>query len=190
MWLLIDNYDSFSAILLDYLKTVHINTVLIQNDALSLEEIKALQPQRIILSPGPKEPSEAGITMEVIAYFYDKIPILGVCLGHQALGQFFGAALIRAPYPMHGKVSVIINTQKSIFENLPANFEVMRYHSLILDQVENTELEVLAHTNDGVIMAFKHKSYSIIGLQFHPESILTAYGLDLIINWKNLYTNN
>lgn len=185
MWLLIDNYDSFSHMLLDYLCQIHETVVCIQNDTHNLPEIIALQPERIILSPGPKDPNHAGITMEVIAHFHDKIPILGVCLGHQALAQFLGAKVQRAVYPMHGKTSIIKHSQKGIFVDMPTTIEVMRYHSLVVENVEQTGIEPWAYAmDDNSLMAFGHQKYPIVGLQFHPESALTPDGLALLKSWK------
>lgn len=184
MWLLIDNYDSFSQILLDHLLQINADVTCIQNDEKSLDEIIGLRPERIILSPGPKTPDEAGITMDVIKYFHDKIPLLGVCLGHQALAQFFGATVSRAAYPMHGKTSVIEHYNKGIFAAMPAGMEVMRYHSLVVQNTDKTGIVPWAvATDDGSLMAFGHEHFLAVGLQFHPESILTPLGLALLKNW-------
>lgn len=190
MWLLIDNYDSFSQMLLDYLRQLHDTVICIQNDEKSIDEIIALQPQRIILSPGPKDPDHAGITMEVIAHFHDKIPLLGVCLGHQALAQFLGSTIERAAYPIHGKTSIIRHEQKGIFKNMPAEMEVMRYHSLVVEIESGSSIEPWAFaTDDNSLMAFGHKTFPIVGIQFHPESVLTPLGLALLLEW-NLYFEN
>ncbi|WP_222165620.1 anthranilate synthase component II [Edaphocola aurantiacus] len=186
MWLLIDNYDSFSDILADYLKQVHQNVCMIRNDELSLSEIIKLNPERIILSPGPKDPEHAGMTMSVIDYFHDKIPILGVCLGHQALAQYFGCKVTKAPFPVHGKTSQIKHNGQHIFSGLSNPLKVMRYHSLQATGMEdNPDLQILATTDEGVIMAFRHKKYSCTGVQFHPESVLTESGLNILKNWAN-----
>lgn len=185
MWLLIDNYDSFTYILRDYLLQLQPQVRVIKNDAHELDEIIAMNPERIILSPGPKSPDKAGITMQVIHHFHDKIPILGVCLGHQALAQYFGARVLKAGYPMHGKTSLVNHNQEAIFKGLPTPLQVMRYHSLIIKDTEAAGLEVLGTTADGTIMAFRHRQYACTGVQFHPESILTVEGLALLRNWAN-----
>lgn len=186
MWLLIDNYDSFSHILADYLKQLHKDVCMIRNDEMSLDEIIALKPDRIILSPGPKDPEHAGVTMAVIDYFHHHVPILGVCLGHQALAQYFGCVVTRAPYPVHGKVCPVIHTGRHIFSGLPSPMQVMRYHSLqVVQMQDHPELEILARTEDNIIMAFRHRKYACTGVQFHPESVLTEQGLELLRNWAN-----
>lgn len=184
MWLLIDNYDSFSHILLDYLLQINPDTICIQNDTLDMAAITQLDPERIILSPGPKAPDQAGITMEVIRYFYDKIPILGVCLGHQAIAQFFGATVARAPFPLHGKTSKIAHYGKGIFKGMVSEFNVMRYHSLSVTRFEQTGIEPWAIAlDDHGLMAFGHEKYPVTGIQFHPESVLTEHGLALLKAW-------
>lgn len=190
MWLLIDNYDSFSHILLDYLLQINANTVCIQNDALSLTDIIKMAPKRIILSPGPKTPEQAGITMEVIRHFHDKVPILGVCLGHQAIARFLGAKVVRSPYPVHGKTSVIEHTGRGIFKGMEQNFKVMRYHSLRVEDYEDTDMIPWAMASDDhSLMAFGHKHYPLTGIQFHPESILTENGLALLKAWNTYFKN-
>lgn len=188
MWLLIDNYDSFSQILLDHLLQIGPPVHCIQNDERSLEEIIALRPERIILSPGPKTPDEAGITMEVIRYFHDKIPLLGVCLGHQALARFFGAKVLRAAYPMHGKTSIIRHSDQGIFKSMPDRIEVMRYHSLVVEDFEDTGIVPWAFArDDNSLMAFGHERFPSVGLQFHPESVLTPQGLALLKSWDRYF---
>lgn len=150
---------------------------------MSLEEISALDFSSAVISPGPKRPSDAGITMKFIEHFHTLKPILGVCLGHQALGEFFGAKLIKAILPMHGKTSPITHTDHFLFKNLPDEFEVGRYHSLVLVDVEKTPLQVIAQTDQQEIMAIAHPQLPIAGVQFHPESILTPHGLQIIKNW-------
>lgn len=187
MWVLIDNYDSFTHILLHYLLREHDDIQVWRNDEITIEELRTLAPQRIILSPGPQTPAEAGITNEVIRHFYHSTPILGVCLGHQAIGMHFGATLHKATIPMHGKVSRIsVIQQHPLFEGVPVRFEVMRYHSLIIGDWENTEIIPLALTGAGELMAFCHERYPVVGLQFHPESILTEYGREIIRNWATM----
>lgn len=186
MWLLIDNYDSFSHILADYLKQLHEEVQMIRNDELSLQEIVALKPDRIILSPGPKDPEHAGITMAVIDYFHDKLPILGVCLGHQALAQYFGCTVTKAPFPVHGKVNAITHTGQHIFSGLPNPLLVMRYHSLHVKGMQAIpDLDILGQTEQGIVMAFRHQKYPCTGVQFHPESVLTEQGLNILRNWAN-----
>lgn len=187
MWALIDNYDSFTHILHHYLlQTGHACTVY-RNDALTLQELIALNPSRLILSPGPETPLQAGITMEAVAHFHDKVPILGVCLGHQAIGMYFGAKLVHAPQPVHGKIHELTHNHSGIFNGLPSPMQVMRYHSLSLHCDARQQLEVQATTHDGVIMAIRHQVYPCAGIQFHPESIGTPHGLQLLQNWANAY---
>ena len=186
MWALIDNYDSFTWILHHYLLQTGHECAVFRNDEISLPQLIHLQPERIILSPGPETPLQAGITMEVIRYFHKSIPILGVCLGHQALGMFFGSSIIHAPYPMHGKTSLVTHTGHPLFRDIPSPFTAMRYHSLIIDEVDDAQIEITARTGDGVIMAMAHKKYACMGVQFHPESVGTEYGLRLLQNWAAL----
>lgn len=189
MWILIDNYDSFSHILWHYLLAVHKEVKVIRNDALPLAAIIAMQPERIILSPGPCTPRESGLTMPIVEYFFDKIPLLGICLGHQALGMFYGGKLRKALVPVHGKTSIIHRTgSHPLFRDIPESFEVMRYHSLIIEAAGNRELLPLAFSEtDQALMAFTHIQYPSIGIQFHPESVLTAYGMQIIQNWSQMY---
>lgn len=188
MWILLDNYDSFTYILHDYLLQTGNECVVYRNDELTVEELISLDPERLIISPGPETPLQAGITLEAIEYFYDKIPILGVCLGHQALGMFFGGKLIHIPYPMHGKTSPVVHNDHELFKGITTPCEVMRYHSLAIELPENTGLEILAtSTDDNIIMAMKHERYPCIGIQFHPESIGTGCGLQMLHNWADMY---
>lgn len=184
MWALIDNYDSFTYILQHYLLQCGHECVVYRNDEISIEQLKSLAPERLIISPGPETPLQAGITMAAIDHFHKSIPILGVCLGHQALGMYFGARLVHTAYPMHGKTSAVIHTGHALFNGIPSPFTAMRYHSLAVDNFDGTSLEVIAHTNDGTIMALAHKQYPCIGVQFHPESVGTEYGLQLLKNWS------
>jgi anthranilate synthase/aminodeoxychorismate synthase-like glutamine amidotransferase len=190
--LLIDNYDSFTYNLCDYVQQCGALCRVIRNDDAELSLILAAKDadlrnnwDAVLLSPGPKTPQEAGFLSAAVAFFIEKkIPIFGVCLGFQAIGQYFGASLIRAPQPRHGKTSPIIHTKTGLFQHITQYTEVMRYHSLILENVANTPLIVTAHsTDDGCIMAFRHISLPILGVQFHPESILTGEGLMMIRNW-------
>ncbi|MCF8448932.1 MAG: aminodeoxychorismate/anthranilate synthase component II [Taibaiella sp.] len=186
MWVLIDNYDSFTWILQHYLLQTGNECAVYRNDEITLKQLIALNPERLIISPGPETPLQAGITMETIDYFHSRIPILGVCLGHQALGMYFGARLVHTAYPMHGKISEITHNGSGLFADVPATFTVMRYHSLAIEHFENTGLQATAYTNDGIIMALAHTQYPCTGVQFHPESIGTEYGLQLLKNWAGL----
>lgn len=183
MILLLDNYDSFTYNLRDYILQCGKECRVIRNNEMSLDEIEKLNFTSAIISPGPKTPHEAGMTMKFIERFHQQKPILGICLGHQAIGEFFGAKLTRAQKPMHGKTSLIKHNKSFLFNNLPAEFEVMRYHSLILSELEKTELQITATTNHGEVMAIVHPVHKIAGVQFHPESVLTPHGLQLMKNW-------
>ena len=185
MWVLIDNYDSFTYILHHYLLQSGQECVVYRNDALSLSQLQDLNPSRLIISPGPGTPLQAGITMAAIEHFHAKIPILGICLGHQALGMYFGARLQHAPQPMHGKQSSICcQPGHPLFRGLPEVFEVMRYHSLCIQDLEHTGLQALAHsTDDGLVQVMAHEHFACTGIQFHPESVGTAHGQRLISNW-------
>ncbi len=183
MVLLLDNYDSFTYNLRNYVLQLGQDCTVVRNDEMSLKELEDLHFTSAIISPGPKTPHSAGITMQFIEHFYASKPMLGICLGHQALGQFFGATLVKAPQPMHGKTSVINHTGHFIFNGLPAQLEVMRYHSLILSDLDKTGLEITAVTSQNEIMAIAHRELKIAGLQFHPESILTRQGLTMLQNW-------
>ncbi len=183
MVLLLDNYDSFTYILRDYILQMALECEVVRNDEMSLEEIAALNFSSAVISPGPKTPHEAGITMKFIEHFHTSKPILGICLGHQAIGEFFGAKLKKAIKPMHGKTSVINHSNHFLFKNLPDEFEVMRYHSLILDELDKTELQVIALTNENEVMAISHPEFKLVGVQFHPESVLTPCGLQIMKNW-------
>jgi anthranilate synthase/aminodeoxychorismate synthase-like glutamine amidotransferase len=183
MVLLLDNYDSFTYNLYDYVLQLGMECRVVRNDEMSVEELTELNFSSAIISPGPKTPNEAGITMRFIERFYLWKPILGICLGHQAIGEFFGAKLIRAVHPMHGKTSVITHTGHFLFDNLPERMEVMRYHSLILTDLEKTPLKIVATTDAMEPMAIAHSELKIAGVQFHPESILTPNGLGILKNW-------
>lgn len=191
MWILLDNYDSFTYILHHYLLQscpTGAECKVYRNDELTVEELAAINPGRLIISPGPETPLQAGITMDAIKYFHDKIPILGVCLGHQAIGMHFGAQLVQIPYPMHGKTSDIIHNHHPLFRNISSPCTVMRYHSLAIEGLENTGLKVLASSDDdNVVMAVAHEQYPCTGIQFHPESIGTHEGLQMLKNWSEMY---
>jgi len=190
MILVIDNYDSFTYNLVQYLGELGAECSVFRNDAINVEEIEKLNPSHIIISPGPGTPDESGISLDVIKNFAGKIPILGVCLGHQAIGQVFGGKVVRAPYLMHGKVSEIIHdTDEPIFSGVDNPFSATRYHSLIVDKdsLKETSLKIIARTGDNLVMAVRHNDFkNLIGIQFHPESILTRYGKNLLSNFINL----
>ena len=183
MVLLIDNYDSFTYMLRDYVLQCGQECRVVRNDEMTVAEIGTLDFDSIIVSPGPKSPAEAGVSPDVIRTFRDIKPILGICLGHQAIGQIYGASLLEALKPMHGKTSLIRHMDHPIFKNIPEQIEVMRYHSLILQRIDSTGLEVIAQTADGEIMAIADPVRKVVGLQFHPESILSPYGRQMVQNW-------
>ncbi|MDH3975281.1 MAG: aminodeoxychorismate/anthranilate synthase component II [Deltaproteobacteria bacterium] len=184
MILMIDNYDSFTFNLVQYLGELGAEVKVFRNDAISVDDIKKLAPEKIVISPGPCTPDEAGISVETILAFAEQVPILGVCLGHEAIGAAFGGKIIKAKELMHGKTSIITHDGKGIFNNIANPFEATRYHSLSVDSTSLPQcLEVSARTDDGEIMGFRHKEYNISGIQFHPESILTTVGKDLLKNF-------
>lgn len=185
MILLLDNYDSFTFNLYDYLLQSGAECVVKRNDEISLSEIEKLNPEAIVISPGPCTPQDSGITMKVVERFVETIPLLGICLGFQAIGEFFGANLEKAEMPMHGKTSELIHDDL-IFESIPQKIKVMRYHSLILKNLESTRLKVIATTDENIPMALRHPSLPVYGFQFHPESILTEYGIVMIQNWLQI----
>ena len=187
MILMIDNYDSFTYNLVQYLGQLGEEVVVRRNDETTVDEIEALNPAAIFISPGPCTPREAGITVEVIKRFYETVPIMGVCLGHQAIGYAFGADVVRARRIMHGKTSEILNDGRTIFQGLSNPFKAGRYHSLIIDrETLPADFEVSAHTKEGEIMGIRHRKYLLEGIQFHPESILTPQGKRLIKNYLDL----
>jgi len=187
MLLMIDNYDSFTYNLVQYFAELGEDVRVYRNDEITLEQIEALKPDRICISPGPCSPSEAGISVDVIKHFAGKVPILGVCLGHQAIGEAFGGDVIRAQKVMHGKTDVIAHTGMGVFENLPTPFTVTRYHSLAIDRKTIPAcLEITAQSADGEIMGVRHRELPIEGVQFHPESILSEQGHALLKNFLHL----
>ena len=187
MILVIDNYDSFTYNLVQYLGELGAVIEVRRNDQVSVAELKQMAPERIVISPGPKTPSEAGVCLDVIEKFSGKIPILGVCLGHQAIGQAFGGEVVRAPEIVHGKTSSISHDGKTIFSNLPNPFVATRYHSLIVKRTTLPAcLEVSATSSDGLIMGLRHRTMKVEGVQFHPESILTDAGKKLLANFLSL----
>ena len=181
MILMIDNYDSFTYNLVQYFGELGERLEVVRNDALSIADIEAMQPERICISPGPCTPAQAGISLEVIRHFAGRLPILGVCLGHQAIGEAFGGRVVRAPEVVHGKTSPIFHDDKGIFAGLPKPFTATRYHSLIVARDDlPSELEVTAWTEDGLIMGLRHRRFAVEGVQFHPESILSECGKELL----------
>lgn len=184
MILIIDNYDSFTYNLVHIVAEFTDDYKVVRNDELTVDQVKELNPAKILISPGPGRPADAGITEAVIKELGVEIPILGVCLGHQAIGEVFGGKIIHAPKLMHGKTSQITHDGKSVFKNIPDDFTATRYHSLILDpnQIPD-ELEISARSEDGVIMGVRHREWPLEGIQFHPESILTTEGPNIVENW-------
>jgi anthranilate synthase/aminodeoxychorismate synthase-like glutamine amidotransferase len=186
--LLLDNYDSFTYNLYDYLVQCGADCTVVRNDALDLSAFDPSAWDGVVLSPGPGWPADAGVMPALIGRVAERLPVLGICLGHQALGERFGARLRRARVPVHGKTSVLEHDGHALFAGLPRRFSVMRYHSLLLDSLDNTPLEPLAYTADGELMALAHRELPLYGVQFHPESVLTQYGLEIIRNWtRNLH---
>lgn len=187
MILVIDNYDSFTYNLVQYLGQLGQEIIVKRNDEIDMAGIEELAPDHIMISPGPCSPNEAGISLETIEHFKGKIPIIGICLGHQSIGQAFGGDVIRAEQLMHGKTSQIIHDGKGVFEGLPSPFTATRYHSLIVNRETLPDcLEITAETETGEIMGLRHKLYPIEGLQFHPESIITEHGLRMLENFLKL----
>jgi anthranilate synthase/aminodeoxychorismate synthase-like glutamine amidotransferase len=184
MILIIDNYDSFTFNLVQYFGELGAEMEVVRNDKITVREIDKMNPDSIVISPGPCTPYEAGISIDVIKYFHKSIPILGVCLGHQAIGVAFGGKVVKAPVIMHGKVSEIYHKNLSILAGLPNPFKATRYHSLIIDRETLPEcLEIIAWTKDNIIMAVKHREFPTIGVQFHPESIMTDVGKEILKNF-------
>ncbi|PZE19231.1 aminodeoxychorismate/anthranilate synthase component II [Paenibacillus xerothermodurans] len=184
MILVIDNYDSFTYNLVQYLGELGEREEVRRNDEIDIAGIEALQPDHILISPGPCTPNEAGISLSVIEHFKGKIPILGVCLGHQAIGQVFGGDVVRAERLMHGKTSPIMHDGRTLFQGLPSPFTATRYHSLIVKRETLPDcLEISAETAEGEIMALRHREYPVEGVQFHPESIITDHGLQILRNF-------
>ena len=185
MIVVIDNYDSFTYNLVQYLGELGEELRVFRNDKTALDAIASLNPTRIVISPGPGVPSTAGISEAVVEHFHSRVPILGVCLGHQAIGEVFGGRIVPAPSLMHGKVSNIRHDGKTIFLGLPPGFSATRYHSLMVDDVPAC-LEVTATTDEGVVMGFRHRQFPTEGIQFHPESIMTDVGKELLSNFVRL----
>jgi len=182
MIIVIDNYDSFTYNLVQYLGEMGEELLVFRNNRVTLQEIEALKPSYIVISPGPGIPSNAGVSEKVIEYFHKTTPILGVCLGHQGIGEVFGGKVVRAPSLMHGKTSPIVHDGKTIFSGVPQRFPATRYHSLVVTDIPPC-LEVSAETQDGIVMGLRHREYPVEGIQFHPESILTVVGKQLLTNF-------
>ncbi len=182
--LVVDNYDSFVYNLVQYLGELGAVPVVHRHDALTLEQIEALAPDAVLISPGPGRPESAGVSNAVIERFAGRVPVLGVCLGHQCIGQVYGASVVRAPEVMHGKTSLVHHRGVGVFEGLPSPLEATRYHSLVVDRASVPDvLEITAETDDGVVMGLRHRDLDVEGVQFHPESILTVAGHDLLRNF-------
>ena len=185
MILIIDNYDSFTYNLVQYLGELGAEIQVIRNDEVTLEEIRELNPQRIVISPGPGDPDDGGVSNEVIREFGPTIPVLGVCLGHQCIGHVYGGVVARAPRLMHGKTSPVYHNGSGVFNGVPSPFNATRYHSLIVEEPLPDCLQVIAFTSEGEVMGLRHKEYPVVGVQFHPESILTEHGKRILANFIN-----
>lgn len=186
MILLIDNYDSFTYNLYQYMGTFTEDILVVRNDKITLEEIEGLHPEKIMLSPGPKSPKEAGICLDVVKRFYDKVPMMGICLGHQCIGEALGGRVSYAKQLFHGKQSEIVHDKTGVFTGINSPIKVARYHSLAVQEEGLPKcLKVVARTGDGEIMAMRHRAYPVVGLQFHPESIYTEHGKRMVENFVN-----
>ncbi|WP_430883669.1 anthranilate synthase component II [Fusibacter sp. JL216-2] len=184
MILMIDNYDSFTYNLVQYLKTLNETVEVYRNDSISIEEIRKMKPEMIVISPGPSTPNEAGISLEIVEKLSGQIPILGICLGHQTIGQVYGGKIVKASEPVHGKVFPICHDDKGVFKALNQPLNVTRYHSLVIEKETLPDcLEVTAQTEDGQIMGIRHKDFLLEGVQFHPEAVLTEQGHELLANF-------
>jgi anthranilate synthase/aminodeoxychorismate synthase-like glutamine amidotransferase len=184
MFLMIDNYDSFVYNLVRYIEEIGENILIVRNDAITIEEIRRLNPEGIFLSPGPKRPEDSGVCCDVVKVLGGEFPILGICLGHQVIGHMFGAKIIKGLKPMHGKISSVSHDESFLYEGITQGFNVTRYHSLMIDSVSMPEeLIITSHTEDGTIMGIAHKDLPIFGVQFHPEAELTEYGHELLRNY-------
>lgn len=190
MLLMIDNYDSFVYNLVRYFKEIDEDIIVYRNDKININEIEKLNINGIVISPGPKSPKEAGLCLDIIERFKGRLPILGVCLGHQCIGHYFGGEIVRGKVPVHGKVDYITHNNEGIFKGIKNPLRVTRYHSLIIKDDIFKELDITAKTNDGVIMGIKHKEYDIYGVQFHPEAELTEEGHKLLKNFANIVRGN
>ena len=192
MILIIDNYDSFTQNLVQYAGELNLPVIVRRNDSITIKDIQLISPTHIIISPGPGHPKDILNILDIIKNYAGRIPILGVCLGHQAIGYLYGCQITRLKVPMHGKLSRILHESNDIFQNIPNGFLATRYHSLIIDQHNTSnEIQVTAHATDGTIMACRHKKYkNLIGIQFHPESLWTEYGKDIINNFLSIHCIN
>ena len=191
MILVIDNYDSFVFNIIRYLEEMKKKVICFRNDQITLDQIHEIKPKAILISPGPCTPLEAGVSNEVILHFGKTTPILGVCLGHQCIGHVFGGTIIRAKRPMHGKTSTIVHNARGVFHGLQREFEVTRYHSLVVAPATLPGcLDITAKSREGEIMGIQHKTYPIHGVQFHPEALLTKYGKEILKNFCNVYTSS
>jgi len=185
--ILIDNYDSFTFNLYNYLSSLKVNVDVIRNDQINSKEILKKRYNKIVISPGPGNPDQSGNCLKIVKSLYKKIPILGVCLGHQIIGQIFGSKIVQARKLMHGKTSKIISKKTGVLKNLPKTFDATRYHSLIIDKKSlSKDLEITAETKDGLIMGIQHKKYQVHGVQFHPESIKTKIGIKILKNFVKI----
>ncbi len=185
--LVIDNYDSFTYNLVQYLGELAVEQTIVRNDRISIDAIKKMEPDAIVISPGPCTPSEAGISVELVRQLHRTVPMLGVCLGHQCIGEAFGGKVVKASRIMHGKTSQILHTGQGIFQNVPSPFIATRYHSLIVEkQSFPSSLEAIAWTEDGIIMGVRHKEFPTFGVQFHPESIATEHGKSILKNFLSM----
>ncbi|MBN9227735.1 MULTISPECIES: anthranilate synthase component II [Legionella] len=190
MLLIIDNYDSFTYNLVQYFQCLNQEVLVYTHDQISISQIKNLAPAHLVISPGPKAPNDAGISMEAIQTFYRTIPILGICLGHQSIAQVFGGRITPAPEIMHGKTSAIVHNQQGIFKNIPNHFKATRYHSLAVENDSLPECLTIDAWANNTIMAISHRQYPVFGLQFHPEAILSQYGLQLLENFLQYETQS
>lgn len=186
MLLMIDNYDSFTYNLVHYFQILNQSIHVVYNDQITLTAIEELAPSHIIISPGPKDPQEAGLSLTIIKHFYQQLPILGICLGHQCLAQAFGGQIIKAPTIIHGKTSVINHNYQRLFRNIPNHFQATRYHSLAVDCASLPDCFAIDAWAEQTIMAISHRQYPLYGLQFHPEAILSEHGLPILANFLNL----
>jgi anthranilate synthase component II len=188
MLLMIDNYDSFTYNLVQYFGELRVEVTTVRNDQIDVADIAALKPSRLVLSPGPCTPNEAGVCLEALRHFAGRLPILGVCLGHQAIGAAFGGKVVRAEVPMHGKTSRVRHSAQGMFADLPQDFDVVRYHSLVVERDSLPEaLEITAEVDNGEIMGLRHKTLPVEGVQFHPESILSEHGHAMLRNFLQTY---
>ncbi|MBA2380392.1 MAG: aminodeoxychorismate/anthranilate synthase component II [Blastocatellia bacterium] len=187
MLVIIDNYDSFTYNLVQYLGELGAEMKIFRNDEVTVDEVEALEPENILISPGPGTPDDAGVSLDVIERFAGRVPLLGVCLGHQAIGQLYGGKVVRGPEPVHGKPVEVRHDGRTIFASIPETFAAGRYHSLVVERESLSDcLEISAESPDGLIMGLRHKEHKLEGVQFHPESILTEHGKTLLANFLNL----